>query len=153
MVLVSARSLPEIALVFFFVSALGLQSPFPCAAAMALGAFAFIAKLTADDLHGVGAGPQEALRASGATKSQEVIGGVLPSAVPMIVANAVYCLDVCVRGGILLGTIAGVGVGYLFTQTGFLPNPFQTVGAFVLSTFVVVFAIERLGSFVRTRLL
>lgn len=152
-VLVSARSLPEIALVFFFVSALGLQSPFPCAAAMALGAFAFIAKLTADDLHGVGAGPQEAIRASGATKSQEVIGGVLPSAVPMIVVNAVYCLDVCVRGGILLGTIAGVGVGYLFTQTGFLPNPFQTVGAFVLSTFVVVFAIERLGSFVRTRLL
>jgi phosphonate transport system permease protein len=151
--LVLARSLPEIALVFFFVSALGIQSPFPCAAAMAIGAFAFITKLTADDLHGIGQGPQEALRANGATRSQEVIGAVVPSAVPMLVANAMYCLDVCVRGGVLLGTIAGVGVGYLFTQTGFLPNPFQTVGAFVLSTFVIVFGIERLGAFVRRRLL
>ncbi len=152
-VLVCARSLPEIALVFFFVSAIGLQSPFPAAAAMAVGAFAFVTKLTADDLHGVGEGPQEALRANGATRGQEVVGAVLPSAIPMIVANAVYCLDVCVRGGVLLGTIAGVGVGYLFTQTGFLPNPFQTVGAFVLSTFVIIFSIERLGAFVRSKLL
>jgi phosphonate transport system permease protein len=151
--LVAMRSLPEIALVFFFVSALGLQSPFPAAAAMALGAFAFISKLTSDDLHGVGAGAQEALRSTGATRGQEVVGAVLPSAVPMLVANAIYCLDVCVRGGVLLGTIAGVGVGYLFTQTGFLPNPFQTVGAFVLSTFVIVFSIERLGSFIRSSLL
>ena len=153
MLLVALRSLPEIALVFFFVSALGLQSPFPAAAAMAIGAFAFIAKLTADDLHGVGAGPQEALRSVGATHGQEVVGAVLPSAVPMIVANVIYCLDVCVRGGVLLGTVAGIGVGYLFTQTGFLPNPFQTVGAFVLSTFVIIFSIEQLGSFVRKRLL
>ena len=151
--LVGLRSIPDIALVFFFVSALGIQSPFPAAAAMALGTFAFIAKLTADDLDGLGAGAQEALRASGATHGQEVVGAVVPSAVPMIVANAVYCLDVCVRGGVLLGTIAGVGVGYLFTQTGFLPNPFQTVGAFVISTFVIVFAIEQLGVQVRKRLL
>jgi phosphonate transport system permease protein len=108
---------------------------------------------TADDLDGVGVGPQEALRAAGATRSQEVIGAVVPSAVPMLVANAIYALDVCVRGGVLLGTIAGVGVGYLFTQTGFLPNPFQTVGAFVLSTFVVVFGIEQLGAQIRKRLL
>ena len=137
--LVGLRSIPDIALVFFFVSA--------------LGTFAFIAKLTADDLDGLGAGAQEALRASGATRGQEVVGAVVPSAVPMIVANAVYCLDVCVRGGVLLGTIAGVGVGYLFTQTGFLPNPFETVGAFVLSTFVIVFGIEQLGAQVRKRLL
>jgi hypothetical protein len=62
----------------------------------------------------------------------------------MLVANAIYCLDVCVCGAVLLGTIPGVGVGYLFTQTGFPPNPFETVGAFVL---------ERLGSFIRTSLL
>ena len=153
MLLVALRSLPEIALVFFFVSAVGIQSPFPAAAAMAVGSFAFITKLTADDLDGVGAGPQEALRAVGATRNQEVIGAVVPSAVPMLVANAVYALDVCVRGGVLLGTIAGVGVGYLFTQTGFLPNPFQTVGAFVLSTFVIVFGIEQLGAQIRKRLL
>ena len=151
--LVAMRSLPEIALVFFFVSALGIQSPFPAAAAMAVGAFAFITKLTSDDLDGVGSGAQEALRAAGATRSQEVIGAVLPSAVPMLVANVVYCLDVCVRGGVLLGTVAGVGIGYLFTQTAFLPNPFQTVGAFVLSTFAVVFTIEQLGGFIRRRLL
>ena len=147
------RSIPDIVLVFFFVSAIGIQSPFPAAAAMALGSFAFIAKLTADDLDGIGSGPQEALRAAGARRGQEVIGAVVPSAVPMLVANAVYCLDVCVRGGVLLGTIAGVGVGYLFTQTGFLPNPYQTVGAFVLSTFVIVFGIEQLGNQVRKRLL
>lgn len=151
--LVCMRSLPEIALVFFFVSALGIQSPFPAAAAMAIGAFAFVAKLTADDLDGVGAGAQEALRAAGGTRAQEVVGAVVPSAVPMLVANIIYCLDVCVRGGVLLGTIAGVGIGYLFTQTGFLPNPFQTVGAFVISTFVVVYGIEQLGALIRKRLL
>jgi phosphonate transport system permease protein len=120
---------------------------------MALGTFAFISKLTADDLDGVGAGPQEALRAAGATRSQEVVGAVLPSAVPMIVANIIYCLDVCIRGGVLLGTVAGVGVGYLFTQTGFLPNPYATVGAFVISTFVIVFGLEQLGNLIRRRLL
>jgi phosphonate transport system permease protein len=151
--LVLLRSLPDIALVFFFVSALGIQSPFPAAAAMAIGSFAFITKITADDLDGLGVGAQEALRASGATRGQEVIGAVVPSAVPMIVANVVYCFDICVRGGVLLGTIAGVGVGYLFTQTAFLPNPFQTVGAFVLSTFIVVFCIEQLSGFVRRKLL
>lgn len=151
--MVSVRVIPDIALVFFFVSALGLQTPFPAAAAMALGTFAFISKLTADDLDGVGSGPQEALRAAGATRSQEVVGAVLPSAVPMIVANIIYCLDVCIRGGVLLGTVAGVGVGYLFTQTGFLPDPHATVGAFVISTFVIVFGLEQLGGLIRRRLL
>jgi phosphonate transport system permease protein len=153
LLLIALRSLPDIALVFFFVSALGIQSPFPAAAAMTVGSFAFITKLTADELDGVGAGPQEALRAAGARRGQEVIGAVVPSAVPMLVANAVYALDVCVRGGVLLGTIAGVGVGYLFTQTGFLPNPFQTVGAFVLSTFLLIFTIEQIGAQIRKRLL
>jgi phosphonate transport system permease protein len=151
--LVAVRSLPEIALVFFFVSALGIQSPFPAAAAMAVGAFAFITKLTAEELDGSAVGAQEALMAVGATRFQQVIGAVFPASVPMLVANIVYCVDVCVRGGVLLGTIAGVGIGYLFTQTAFLPNPFQTVGAFVLSTFVVVFGIEQFGGLIRRRLL
>ncbi len=151
--LASLRALPDLALVLFLTSLVGLASPFPAAAALAIGLFAFLAKLIADDLDGLGSHAQEALRAAGATHRQEVIGGVLPAAVPMLVSHCLYALDIAVRGTLLLGVFTGVGIGWVFTQTNFLPNPYPAIAACVLTIYALVVLIEALGLLVRRYLI
>ncbi len=149
----SLRAIPDIALVLFLISMVGLQTPFPAAFALALGVFSFISKLIADDLDGVGAGPQEAVRAGGATHRQQVVAAVVPSAMPMLVGHGLYGYDGAVRGTLLLGTFTGLGFGWIFIQAGFFPRPYPAIAACVITIYATVLLIEFASTGIRRYLL
>jgi phosphonate transport system permease protein len=141
------RGIPELIFAVIFVAAMGL-GPVPGTLALAIATATFMAKLIGDALEEVQQAPRDGVSAVGASRLQEFISAVLPQALPNLVSQVLYMLDVNLRSSAVLGIVGGGGIGFLLISAirGFET---ETVGAIVLLIFVIVYAIELLGSFVR----
>ena len=107
-----------------------------------------MAKLIGDALEEVSPVPREAVLATGASRTQEFFTSVIPQALPTLVSQTLYMLDVNLRSSTVLGIIGGGGIGFLLLSAIRVLEE-QTVGAIIIVIFVIVYAIELLGSFVR----
>lgn len=141
------RGLPELIVAVLFVAAMGL-GPVPGTLALTLGTATFMAKLIGDALEEVSSVPREAVFATGASGVQEFFTSVVPQALPNLVSQTLYMLDVNLRSSTVLGIIGGGGIGFLLLSAlRVFEEP--TVGAIIIVMFVIVYAIELIGSFVR----
>lgn len=145
--LLALRGLPELIVAVLFVAAMGL-GPVPGTLALTLGTATFMAKLIGDALEEVSPVPREAVLATGASRTQEFFTSVIPQALPTLVSQTLYMLDVNLRSSTVLGIIGGGGIGFLLLSAIRVLEE-QTVGAIIIVIFVIVYAIELLGSFVR----
>jgi phosphonate transport system permease protein len=149
--LVGLRGLPDLIVAVVFIAAMGL-GPVPGTLAIILGTTGFFAKLIADSVEEINPIPREAVIATGATRSQETATSVLPQVMPALVSHLLYVLDINLRTSTILGIVGGGGIGFiLFNALRVLE--LRTVGAVVLSIFVVVYAIEVLAGWVRRQIL
>lgn len=146
--LVLWRSLPELAVAIVFVAAVGL-GPFPGVMAMAVATFGLVAKLVADAAEEVHPGPRDAVVSTGSSRLQEVTSAVVPQSAPAIVGAVLYALDVNVRAASVLGIVGAGGIGFLLNRSISGLN-YQVTGAILIMVFALVFAIERLSSWLRT---
>jgi phosphonate transport system permease protein len=134
-----------------FVSAIGL-GPVAGAFALVVGTAGFFAKLIADAVEEVDPVPREAVFATGATRPQETFVSVIPQAMPALVGNLLYVLDINLRVSTVLGIVGGGGIGFLlFNSLRVLQ--WETTGAILITIFVVVYAIELLAGWVRKQIL
>jgi phosphonate transport system permease protein len=141
------RGLPELIVAVLFVAAMGL-GPVPGTLALTLGTATFMAKLVGDALEEVSPIPREGVLATGASGVQEFFTSVIPQALPNLVSQTLYMLDVNLRSSTVLGIIGGGGIGFLLLSAlRVLQEP--TVGAIIIVIFVIVYSIELVGSFVR----
>ena len=146
-VLLLIRGLPELIVAVLFVAAMGL-GPVPGTLALTIGTATFMAKLIGDALEEVQEAPREGVSATGATRVQEFISAVLPQALPNLVSQTLYMLDVNLRSSTVLGIVGGGGIGFLLLGSIRVLDE-ATVGAIIITIFVLVYAIELLGTFVR----
>jgi len=146
-ILLLIRGLPELILAVIFVAAMGL-GPVPGTLALTIGTATFMAKLIGDALEEVQQAPREGVSATGASRVQEFISAVLPQALPNLVSQTLYMLDVNLRSSTVLGIVGGGGIGFLLISA-IRGYETQTVGAIILVIFAIVYAIELLGAFVR----
>ena len=148
--LVLFRGIPELIIAVLFVSAMGL-GPVPGTLALTLVTAFFMSKLIADTFEEVDPSPREAVFATGATRVQELFGSVFPQAMPALVSQVLYMLDVNLRSSTVLGIVGGGGIGFLLLGS-IRVFEFGTTGAVIFSIFVVVYAIELIGTWVRSEL-
>ncbi|OBB73248.1 phosphonate ABC transporter, permease protein PhnE [Mycolicibacterium monacense] len=144
------RSVPELILAVVFVAALGL-GPVAGTCALAVGSVGFLAKLVADAVEEIDPGPMEAVRSVGGGWWKTLFAAVIPQSMPALVGSSLYMLDVNVRTSTILGIVGAGGIGYLLFESIRTLN-FDVAGAIVLVIFVVVYAIERLSGWIRSRL-
>lgn len=142
------RCIPDIVVALALISAIGLTTPLPGAIALSLGAFGFVSKLVADSLEGIPRGPIEGVRSSGASHGQEVAGAVVPQAVPFLVGHGLYGFDVVFRSSVILGQVAGIGIGRIMQESSALLD-YETLAAAIVMLFAVVFTVELVGSRIR----
>lgn len=109
-VVVVTRAIPEIVLAILFLRLFGLG---PVAGILALGihSIGMVGKMYADAIEDTEAGPRDALRAAGATWSQQVTGAVVPQAMPAFIATALHRFDINLRASVLLGYVGVSGIG------------------------------------------
>ncbi len=89
----SIEALMYVAIFFYWVS----FGNFAGMLALSVTTFGLIGKLFSEAIENIDAGPLEAITATGATRMQAIVYGVLPQIIPPFVAFSIYQWDINVR--------------------------------------------------------
>ena len=144
------RAIPEFIIAMILVIAIGFGA-MPGVLALGLHTMGFLEKFYAEDIEHINQRPIDALKSSGATKSQIISFGVIPQILPAFVANNLYILDRNVRMATMLGIVGAGGIGYEL-QSSFRMFEYEKVSAIIVIIFVTIFLIDHLSSFIRSKI-
>lgn len=145
------RAVPDIIFALIFVAAVGL-GPFGGVLALAVGAVGSTAKLYAESIEAID--PQQALavRATGASRLQTFLYGVLPQAMPLIASYSLLLFEHNVRSATILGLVGAGGVGFILSKYISLFQYRELMGALIF-IIVMVTLIDWLSGYLRRRLI
>ncbi|HXH34797.1 MAG TPA: phosphonate ABC transporter, permease protein PhnE [Plantibacter sp.] len=145
--LVGIRGIPELILAILLIVVTGLGAQ---AGTLALGicGIGLLGKLIADSLEEVSSGPERALTAVGATRSQVYASATLPQGARALVGHTFYTLDTNIRAATMLGIVGGGGIGYYLIQADQGGN-YDQVTAIVLMILAVVLIVEGIAMWMR----
>ena len=144
------RAIPEFIIAMILVIAIGFGA-MPGILALGLHTMGFLAKFYAEDIEHINKGPIDALKSSGANKSQIISFGVIPQILPSFVANNLYILDRNVRMATMLGIVGAGGIGYEL-QSSFRMFQYERVSAIIILIFVTIFLIDHFSAFIRSKI-
>ncbi|MGQ0574932.1 MAG: phosphonate ABC transporter, permease protein PhnE [Pseudonocardia sp.] len=150
-VIVVARAVPDVVLAIVFVRVFGLGA-LPGVLAMGLHSIGMIGKLYADAVEQLPDGPATALRATGATRMQQIAGAVLPGALPAFVAVGLHRLDINLRISVILGFVGVAGIGKAIADALALLDYPRAI-ALALVVLVLCIVIESISGAIRGALL
>ena len=149
-VVIFFRAIPEFIIAMILVIAIGFGA-MPGVLALGLHTMGFLAKFYAEDIEHVNKGPIDALKSSGATKSQIISFGIIPQILPAFVANNLYILDRNVRMATMLGIVGAGGIGYEL-QSSFRMFEYERVSAIIILIFFTIFLIDNFSSYIRSKI-
>lgn len=150
-VLNAIRAFPELVLVILLVTVTGL-GPVTGTIALGLHSIGTLGKLSSEAVEGIERGPIEAVEAVGGTWLQRMRWGVLPQAMPEIVAFWLYRFEINIRASAVLGVVGAGGIGAVLTNT----LTYRQFGASGMAFIVVVgvtLMIDAVSSRIRQRII
>lgn len=134
------RSIPDLFWALVFVASVGL-GPFPGVLALTMFAFGMLGKLYSETIESIDPGPLEAITATGASRTQVIIYGVVPQIVPYFVAHSLYAWEINVRVATVVGMVGAGGLGFLLrTYMSFFQ--YRQAATVILVTMAMVTAID-----------
>ena len=111
-----------------------------------------LAKLFSEAVEAIDKGPVEGVRATGATKLQEVVWGVIPQVAPLWTSYALYRFESNSRSATVLGLIGAGCIGQLLFDS-LNAFAYEKLSAIVIVIVVAVSLIDLLSQAMRSRLL
>jgi phosphonate transport system permease protein len=145
-----ARAVPDLVWALLFVTAVGL-GPFPGALALSVHSIGMLGRLFAETIEHMDMAPIDALTLTGARRMQVFSHGVIPSILPSLTGIALYRLDENIRSSLVLGFVGAGGIGFELLSAMSLFQ-YRLVSLYLIVTFVLVIAAERLSALIRARL-
>lgn len=145
------RSIPELVWAILFVAGVGLGA-FTGALALMFGSIGSLSRVYAEAIEQIDPAPVQALRATGAGANQTFIYSVFPQALPLFISYSIIFFESNVRHATILGIVGAGGVGELLYKYTGLMDYSMVLGA-TLALVVAVTIIDRLSSYVRSRLI
>jgi phosphonate transport system permease protein len=106
----AARAINEMVFAMMFVVAVGL-GPFAGVLALFVHTTGVLAKLFSEAVEAIDPQPVEGIRATGASRLQEVIFGVIPQVLPLWISYSLYRFESNVRSATVLGIVGAGGIG------------------------------------------
>jgi phosphonate transport system permease protein len=148
-VIALTRAVPDLVWALLFVTAVGL-GPFPGVLAQAIHSIGMLGRLFAEVIEDMDMGPVEALRLTGANRTQVFTHAVVPGVLPSLLGIGFYRLDDNLRNSLVLGFVGAGGLGFqLLTAMNLFQ--YKTVSLLLIVTFVLVMLMERLSAALRRR--
>jgi phosphonate transport system permease protein len=145
------RSVPDLVMGLLFVVAVGL-GPLAGVLAITLNTAGVLAKLFSEAVESIDKGPVEGVRATGGSRLQEIVWGVIPQVAPLWTSFALYRFESNSRSATVLGLIGAGGIGQvLFDRMNAFD--FRAVSAVVIVVVIAVTLIDLLSQAMRKRLL
>lgn len=148
-IIAATRSVNVIIYALIFVIAFG-PGALAGVLALAVRSIGFIAKLLAEAIEEIDRTQVEAIAATGATGTEQILYGILPQIKPTLVGVLTYRWDINVRASTILGFVAAGGIGVeLLTKL----NSFQWhgVATILLAILGVVLVSEGFSAYVRKK--
>jgi phosphonate transport system permease protein len=115
------RAINELVFAVLFVVAVGL-GPFAGVMALFIHTTGTLAKLFSEAVEAIDPQPVEGIRATGATRIQEIVFGVVPQVLPLWISFSLYRFEANVRAATVLGLVGAGGIGQVMFESirGFL---------------------------------
>ncbi len=150
-ILVTSRSVNTVVWGLLFVAMFG---PGPVAGIWAVAArsIGFVGKLIAEAIEEIDHGPVEAIEATGASRLQVLLIGVVPQVLPVVFGTLVYRWDINIRESTVLGFVGAGGIG-IQLYSSINQFAWQQVSAMLLAVFGVVLVSEFVSATVRGRMI
>ncbi len=145
------RSIEPLVMVIVFVIWVGFGE-FAGSLALAVHTAAALAKLYSEQVESISGGPLEAVRATGATRLQQVVYAVVPQIVPPYISFTMYRWDINVRMSTILGFAGGGGIGSILQQNLALGD-YRRASVQMLAITIVVATMDWLSARFRERLI
>lgn len=111
----AARAINELVFAMLFVVAVGL-GPFAGVLALFVHTTGVLAKLFSEAVEAIDPRPVEGIRATGASRVQEVIFGVIPQVLPLWISYSLYRFESNVRSATVVGLVGAGGIGVLLWE-------------------------------------
>jgi phosphonate transport system permease protein len=144
------RAVPEIIIALLFVAAVGL-GPFSGVLALSVGAVGYMGKLFAEAIEAIDPQQVQAVSATGASRAQVFVYGVVPQALPLIASYSLLVFESNIRSATILGIVGAGGVGFVLSKYMALFQYHYLMGAMVILV-IVVTGIDRISDAIRRRL-
>jgi len=145
------RAIPDIVWALLFIVFVGL-GPKAGILAITVDTIGFCGRFFAERIEEVAPQQIEALEATGATRTGVIAGAILPAAMPSFVGTSLFNLESQVRTATALGVVGAGGIG-VELSTAMTLFRYEEALTIMIVMFVVVIAVERLSSRIRSRLL
>ncbi|MEL6940684.1 MAG: phosphonate ABC transporter, permease protein PhnE [Cyanobacteria bacterium J06598_1] len=145
------RAINEIVFALMFVVAVGL-GPFAGVLAIFVHTTGTLGKLFSEAVENIEVGPIEGVRASGASKFQEILFGVIPQVMPLWISYTLYRFEANVRSAAVLGIVGAGGIGVSLYQS-FRSFKYPKVCAILLILVVAVSLLDVLSARLRRRVM
>jgi phosphonate transport system permease protein len=144
------RAIPALVWILIFIPLAGLN-PVSAVFAIATDTVGNLGRLFTDELEEIEDGPIEAMRTTGANRSQVVTFGMLSQVTTPFIAWTLYIFEINVRIAVALGVYGGGGLGQVVeTQVGLFQ--FTNAMATLLCIFLLIISVELFSQRIRARL-
>lgn len=150
-VAVFMRTIPPLVWALLLVSIVGI-GPFAGTLALALSGAGMLIKSYADSIEDIDAGQIEAVAATGATRLQVLMKGVVPQFLPSFVSWSLYRFDLNIRSAAVVGLVGAGGLGFALSTTVRLFR-YQEAAVAILWILALILVIEFVTAKVRGRLI
>ena len=144
----SIEAILYVAIFFYWVS----FGNFAGMLALAVTTFGLIGKLFSESIENIDAGPLEAIMATGATRLQAIVYGILPQIIPPFISYAIYQWDINVRMATIVGFAGGGGIGYLLYNEYFPFMSYRSAGTAVAAIVLVVAVMDFASAKIREQM-
>ncbi len=145
------RAINEVVFALVFVVAVGL-GPFAGVLALFVHTTGTLGKLFSEAIESIEPGQVEGIRATGASKIQEIIFGVIPQVLPLWVSYTLYRFEADVRAASVLGIVGAGGIGVSLYQS-FRSFKYPKVCAILIILITAVAIIDTISSKLRQKLI
>ena len=146
------RAFPELILAVILIVPFGL-GPFTGALAIGIHSIGTLGKLSSEVIEGVDSGPIEAIGAAGGTLALQMRYGIVPQAMPTIVAYWLYRFEINIRASAVLGLVGAGGIGADIVARLSFRADWPKAGAALIATIVVVLLVDAASSSIRRRII
>jgi phosphonate transport system permease protein len=133
------RAINELVFAVLFVVAVGL-GPFAGVMALFISTTGTLAKLFSEAVEAIDPRPVEGIRATGATRLQEIVYGVIPQVLPLWTSLSLYRFEANVRSATVLGIVGAGGIGQVLFESirGFQYAESAAIMVIVIATVALV---------------
>ena len=144
------RSIPTLIYAYIFALIFSLGS-LAGTVAIAVFTIGIVAKMLYESIETIDMGPYEAMQSFGASTLQSFWAACMPQIRPTYLADCLYCFEINVRASSILGYVGAGGLGILIRERTGL-RAYSDLGMILITLFVVVWLIDMINDYLRSKL-